>query len=224
PVSHARTSQSAVATGWSARPEWLPWWRRRGPVTALALGAIAAVAVAGGTVWFALNRPPAPRDHSSDLRAFLVDAPVGSAPNPDVLGTDGELSIAQATQLIDADAPGDIITLLGMHRAVTEGWTEANGTSVTVTLIQFESNDEASGFLETYCRRAQTKRGSGSTATAGPQGSQSFVDPTRDDKGRVQVDAIAQRQDVVLLITEAQPGSVDAARVNTLVQDQYDRL
>ncbi|SIR91930.1 hypothetical protein SAMN05444858_12757 [Micromonospora avicenniae] len=223
-VSQARASQSPVATGWSARPEWVPWWRRRGPVTALVLGVITAVAVAGGTAWFALNRPPAPRDHPSDLREFLVDAPVGSAPNPDVIGTDGRLSISQATQLIDAAEPGDIISLLGMRRAVTEGWTEGNGTSVTVTLIQFGSNDEASGFLETYCRRARTKRISESATTTGPQGSQSFVDPARDDKGRVQVDAIAQRQDVVLLITEAQPGSVDVARVHALVQDQYDRL
>lgn len=177
--------------------------------------------VAGAGIWLTLNRPPAPRDHSGDLREFLVAAPVGSTPNPQVMGNGDQLNVGQVARLIGAEKP---IEVLGVRRGVTDGWTEPNGTSVLVTLIQFDSDDAASWFLRTYCLRAQKRSGGESRDVSGLPGAQSFVHQARDDKDRVRVDAVAQRRDIVLLITEAQPGSVDVARVGTLVLSQYDRL
>ncbi|RKN27271.1 hypothetical protein [Micromonospora musae] len=221
--TQAPASRPPVTTGWSARPVWVPWWRRRGPITALVLGVVVAVVAAGASVWLALHRPATPRDHSGDLREFLVTAPVGSTFNAEVQASDGQLSVSQVTQLIDA-GPADVFTLLGMRSAVMGGWVEPDGVSVTVTLIQFSSDDDASGFLYTYGLRTQERTGSDSTEIPGLQGAHSFVDAARDDKDRVRVDGVAQRGDVVLLITEAQPGTTDVARVNTLLRSQYDRL
>lgn len=221
--------QPAVATagtGWSARPVWVPWWRRRGPVTALVIGVAALVVVSAMVVWAALHKPPGPRDHSGDLRQLLVAAPTGSTPGSRPSGTAVELGLEQAAELSgDQQLSGAVLPLLNARRAVADGWTEPDGTAVTVVLLQCGSDDAAATVLDTYQHLAQ--KGSDDSGVAdvpGLPGARSFVGPARDDKGRMLIHAVAQRGDIVFLITEERPGTADLTHIGALAARQYDQL
>jgi hypothetical protein len=120
--------------GWSARPAWQPWYRRRGPVAALVAGGIAVLVLAGVDVWLLVIAPRDTHDHSGDLHRFLVSAPAGAVPmSPEVF----------ADQIAVADAKG--------IAAASEAWSgPAEGDRGAVILLRFDSDATASQALSMF--------------------------------------------------------------------------
>ena len=213
-------------TGWSQRPTWVPWWRRRGPVTALVIGVVGLLLVPAMVVWLVLHRPAPARDHSGDLWQFLVTAPAGSTPQPYPSGGSGQPSLIEVVQLSDHPEPGRLsFQLLTIRRGVVDRWTEPDGTTVTIALLQSKSESTATAFLRGYQSQVtEMVDDSDIREVPGLPGAQSFVNPVKDEKGRFRIHAVVQRTDIVVLITEARPGQVDRTHINALVRDQYNRL
>jgi hypothetical protein len=106
--------------GWSVRPVRQPWWRRPGPRIALLTGAAAVVLVIGAVAWLAVQTPAAPRDHSGDLRGFLLPLPPGAT----LSAIDGQLDAAS----IDDNPIAPIaVQQGGIQQIAVERWLETSG-------------------------------------------------------------------------------------------------
>jgi hypothetical protein len=126
------------------RPVWRPWWRRRGPRTVLLAGAAAVLLIAGTAVWLVAQAPAAPRDHSGDLRQYLLPAPPGST----VSVPDGLVSAASIDDSLFAAAT---VQQAGVRQVAVEAWLEPVGQNrVRVGLVRFESDDQASQVLSGF--------------------------------------------------------------------------
>ncbi|HEX5543502.1 MAG TPA: hypothetical protein VFX60_18440 [Micromonospora sp.] len=223
-VEPVSPSGSSGGVGWSARPVWVPWWRRPGPLIALVCGVVAMVLMSVAVLWLALDRAALPRDQPRDLRQLLVSAPAGSTPWP--AGTGGQLTLGQVVDLSgDARPEALVFQLLAVNRAAVGGWTESDGTTVVIALMQFDSEGAAASFLDAYGSRTKQRVGDGNVAgIPGLPGGQSFVDPLGGGDDGFPIQTLAQRGDIVVLVLEAQPAAVGLAHINALVVDQYDQL
>jgi hypothetical protein len=204
-------SPNEPAAGWSVRPVWRPWWRRRGPRTVLLAGAAAVLLIAGTAVWLVAQAPAAPRDHSGDLRQYLLPAPPGST----VSVPDGLVSAASIDDSLFAAAT---VQQAGVRQVAVEAWLEPVGQNrVRVGLVRFESDDQASqvlsGFLLMKGGRP-VNRGSG-TYRERP------VPPPSTTVPRPL--AIGERGDVLFMVAYTGPGASVPA-IHALARNQYDLL
>jgi hypothetical protein len=205
-VSPAPAAQRpASAAGWSERPVWEPWWRRRGPRIRVLAGIAALALVAGTGVWLAGRGPSTSDGHSGDLRRLVLPTPPGSTPlAPDgqsVAGMDGLLGAVRAQ----------------VSQAAFGGWVEPSGRDrVTIALLRFDSESEAiRTFSLVSIARVQLTGVPGASMPGMPD-----VESFAADAG---VSAIGERGDVIFLIVYAGPDASVAA-VEGLAGRQYDLL
>lgn len=132
-------------SGWSARPVWQPWYRRRGPVVTLVFGGLVLLMIVGGGVWLTVVAPADAHPHPGDLHGYLVAAPAGTEP----------ISPAAVSEQLELTAR-DGVDMAG------EGWTgPADGDRGAVALLRFDSEGTAyrvlSGFAQVEARRMSSR-------------------------------------------------------------------
>jgi hypothetical protein len=212
PPTMAEQSQepaSEPAFGWSARPVWQPWWRRRGPLTALVAGIGVVVLGAGTVVWLAVQKPSGPVHGSGDLRASLLPAPPGATPLV-LSGQDSAGGLAGGPFLGIAPQSGQGDTAFG-------GWIEPAGQDrIRIGLVRFASDDEAHqtfAALLAWLTRTSSQPG---REVPGVPGAQSFL---------IGSDAavIGEQGNVLFVISDVGSGAT-IGTIDELARQQYDRL
>lgn len=117
------------------------------------------------------------------------------------------------------------LQVLTARRQLTAGWAYPDGTTVTVALLQFESDQAAAEFFSAYSNEAAATVGLARTAEVpGVNSAKAFVQPGLDPKGRQLQQAVAYRDDIAFLITETRRQPTTLAHLHTLTLDQYERL
>jgi hypothetical protein len=192
------------AAGWSVRPVWQPWWRRRGPRVALLAGIAAAALAAGTAVWLAVDVPPAADGHSG-LRRLVLPAPPGSTRaafngQTIVSGMDGGPLVAQRSDV---------------RQVAFGGWEPSGQDRLGIALLQLASDDEARRTLALFFMQSRLSDQHLEDVPGVPD-AQSFGSGS-------QVDVVGQRGDVIYIIVYAGPDAT-ASVVNTLAKRQYDLL
>ncbi|MEU1685283.1 hypothetical protein [Micromonospora sp. NPDC005707] len=201
----------------AARPAPVPWWRRPWPVIGLA-ASVAGAAVVGTVVWYAVH---ARVDPDRDLGALVVAGPADSTPTTPA-AVDDRVDI---TRIVPLGEDFRSLVLVAAVRstvlhAAGAAWTRPDSTSVTVTLLQFDSVSAADQFQQSYVSLQPAARGLGDLAEIRDvPGAMTFT-----GEGQTEVRAVAHRDEIVVLVTVA-GGPPDAATtVESLVREQYGRL
>ncbi|MFJ8582890.1 hypothetical protein [Micromonospora sp. NPDC093277] len=206
--------------GWAAlpRPAAVPWWRRPWLVTGVVAACVAGAVLVGAVVWLVAH-PPATR--RSELAALVVARPADSTPAQPA-AVDDRVNVPQILPPWGPDALILTAQLLDVRHAAGAAWTRPDTASVTVTLLQFDSREQADQFQQSYAEFERRARGPGSEENIPDvPGATAF---TGEGQGQAEVDAVAHRDDIVVLIS-ADGGPPDTiAVVESLVREQYDRL
>ncbi|MEH1013180.1 hypothetical protein V6U90_08705 [Micromonospora sp. CPCC 206060] len=214
----AAPSAAAGGEGWSARPVWVPWWRRRGPRTAAIAGAVVTVVLLATTVWMVAHRPAPPPWRTATLDELIIE-PTGVG--PPVTPPD----IAEQLDLRDGDAASVLFGLTGVQQSVGKGWAEADGTFVTIMLLRFGFPDSAERFAATCVQHLQRQVGrSGAADLPDLGGASAFTSTTAGAGGVARVRIIAHRGDVVVLVTETASSTVSTGHAHRYAREQYHRL
>ncbi|SCE93879.1 hypothetical protein GA0070214_103434 [Micromonospora chaiyaphumensis] len=207
--------------GWAARPRpaAVPWWRRPWLVTGVVAACVAGAVLVGALVWHVAAHPPATR--RGELAALVVARPADSAPARPA-AVDDRVNVPQ---LLPPGGPDALILaaqLLDVRHAAGAAWTRPDTASVTVTLLQFDSREQADQFQQSYAEFERRARGrGGEVGIPDVPGATAF---TGEGQGQAEVDAVAHRDDIVVLIS-ADGGPPDTiAVVESLVREQYNRL
>jgi hypothetical protein len=230
---------------------------RRGLIIGIVLAAIiliSAVAVGGyefargnthrqsGTVASGLNVPSAaasptptppdsaaPRDHSGDLRRFLMPAPDGSGPWSDPASKDGKLTLRQlAKSYKDETAGRDYLTGLKFQAGAVRTWVEVDGTSVEVDLYRFDSDNHAYTYFNDTVANDVDRPPAGTTInliSKIPHAKGEVVAFTKKNKYGDQLShGIAVRGDVVLEVWVYQSAPQSVAFTQGITYTQWGRL
>jgi hypothetical protein len=221
-VNPAAAATASTAGYWAARPEWVPWWRRRGVVTGLVIGVVALVLAAGAGIWLLTHRPgPVP-----ELRSMLVSAPSGSTPRVLPGAGAGEDSVDQAARLTqNPTAWSQMLRSAGVREVAAVGWTGSDGADVAIVLMRCDGNSAAVRVL----RDGGPLRGqlgpsiTVSNVPAVP-GAKAFVSQTPGADGRILVRSLVESGNVVAVVTVLQPPALALSTANALTRQQYDRL
>ncbi|MBO4206830.1 hypothetical protein [Micromonospora echinofusca] len=218
PARETAAPPAAGGAGWSARPVWVPWWRRRGPRTAAIAGAVVTAVLLATTVWMVAHRPAPPPWRTATLDELIIEPTGVGAPvtPPD---------IAEQLDLRDVDAASVLFGLTGVRQSVGRGWTESDGTFVTTMLLRFGSPESAEWFATT-CRQHLLRQVGQSGAADLPDlgGASAFTSTTAGAGGVARVRIVAHRGDVVVLVTETASTAVSAGHAHRYARDQYHRL
>ncbi|GAA4573312.1 hypothetical protein GCM10023176_38050 [Micromonospora coerulea] len=208
-----------LGQSWSARPARVPWWRQPWPVTGVVVGTLTVAILVGTFAWQATHRPA---NRHRDLAALLVASPADSTPAQpaaadDRVNTSRLLPLTDFRALMLAEQLRDDV----QHSAGT-AWTRPDHALVQVTLLQFDSPLVADQFRRSYVDIEGAVRSTiNGVDLPDVPGAVVF---SGDEQGRVEVNAIAHRDDVVVLVSANGGPSDINATVNALVREQYDRL
>ncbi len=89
-----------------------------------------------------------PKDHSGDLRRFLLPAPESSDPWSKPVSKDGRLTLRQvASGYQDTTSATDYLHGLAFQAGAVRTWVEADGTSVEIDLYRFGTDNGAYQFF-----------------------------------------------------------------------------
>jgi hypothetical protein len=230
---------------WPPRPSGpppSPPGRKRRPVLT-AIGVFLAVVVAGGGLlaYFVLglgsssSKHPAtggpavasPLTHHGDLRTYLMRPPPRSHPWQKPLGTNQNLSLAQAANLSnDAKARREMLTRDHFTHGAVRCWIGADSSVADVRLYQFSSVSNAQAFFRQDVNATSHGYTSANTARiSGVPGGWAYSDPKRDSQGFVHVITLAVKGDVVFVVSIAEHSeTVDLTLPDSLVKQQYRKL
>jgi hypothetical protein len=186
---------------------------------------------AGGTSTSAspsASPSPTAATHSGDLRGYLVDRPSGSRNWSKPLGTDGNLSIDQASELSsDPKARKAMLQQYNFTHGAVQCWISSGSQYVVdVRLYQFDTPDHADGFFKDNLDATGAGYTSGNTSTVvGVPEAKSFADPKKDAQGYVSVISIGLKGDVVFVVSMGQKGDkVDLAPSDKLMAQEFQKL
>lgn len=208
--------------GWALGPASPPWWRRPWPVTGVVAGAVAAAALIGAVAWQVAHPPAARPGHGGDLDTVVVTSPADATPATPA-AVDNRVDTARILPV-----GGDLRALMlaaevrTVRHAAGVAWTRPDTATVTVTLLQFESAKVAEQFQQSYVELERDVVGPGGVVEIPDvPGATAF---TGAGQGGAEVDAIARRAEIIVLVG-ADGGPPDIiANVESLVREQYARL
>ncbi|GAB3817975.1 hypothetical protein [Micromonospora zhanjiangensis] len=215
------TPSAAPAGYWSARPEWVPWWRRRGPVTGVVIGAVVLVFTAAAGIWLAVHQPgPEP-----DLKPMLVSAPQGATRvvqlggGPDSPGAGELASLTGGVPFWSGS-----LRRYGIRQLAAVGWATSDGTDVAVVLSRFDRDSADSLFKEVGLLQGPLGAGVVVSDVPGVPAGKLLTISAADPAGRVQTIALARRGDLVVVVQSLARPPADTAMINALVREQYGRM
>jgi hypothetical protein len=225
-----------------SRPPPAPARRRRRPAL-MAIGVFFALVAAGAGLlaYFVLGlgssssknaatggpAVASPLTHHGDLRTYLIRPPPRSHSWQKPLGTNQNLSLAQAANLSnDAKARRQMLTRDHYTHGAVRCWIGADSSVVDVRLYQFSSVSNAQAFFRQDVSATSPAYTSANTAhISGVPGGWAYSDPRRDSRGFVHVITLAVKGDVVFVVSIAQHSQrVDLTLPDSLVRQQYQKL
>lgn len=168
---------------------------------------------------------PSSRDHSGDLRRFLLKMPDTADPWNRPLGTNGHLTVAQESAL----APHPDLRAALFHRydfvqGAAANWVESDGTSVDIRLFRFARVNSAVGFF----KESKSAAGSSNDFTFAQDDdvpfSEIIISSRKDKYGQLFTHSLAYRGDVVIEMWINDRGPVSLPFTRRLLTAQWNRL
>ncbi|WNM41519.1 hypothetical protein RMN56_09320 [Micromonospora halotolerans] len=201
----------------ATRPAQASWWRRPGPVIGVA-AAVAAAAIVGTVVWYAVH---ARAGQDRDLGALVVAIPADSTPTTPA-AVDDQVNITRILPLGEDFRSLMLVAAVRntVQHAAGAAWTRPDSASVTVTLLQFDSVSAADQFQQSYVDLQPPAGGLGNLVEIPDvPGALTFT-----DEDRTEVRGVARRNEIIVLVSVG-GGPPDAVTtVESLVREQYGRL
>ncbi|MEV4216018.1 hypothetical protein [Micromonospora sp. NPDC049662] len=192
-----------------------PWWRRPAPI----VGVVAVLGVAGLLVtvtWHAIGS--AQEQQLDALDTLVVAAPVGSTTVAPAAGDD-QVDLGRVlplsrerTFLLAEQADADVVHVAG------SAWTQPDGTSISITLLEFNSTESANQFRRSYADLQQVTPGELAELASVP-GSTVFIGAERPG-----VWAVAGRDQLIVIASAAGGSAGSVPIVESLVRAQLDRF
>ncbi|MFI6265459.1 hypothetical protein [Micromonospora sp. NPDC051006] len=203
----------------------VPRWRRPLRIGVVTVALVAAAALIGVVGWKLAHPPAQASDAAGGLAARLVAPPQDATPGRGPAADDQ----VDFTRIVSLDrGPGALLLvtqLTEVRHAASAAWTEPNSAARTVVLLQFDTPTLAEEFATSYADLERSLRApAGEVTLKSVPGATAFVGPSGDDVSLPEVHAVAQRDDIVLLVTAGGAGSHDVTAAESLLRQQYDRL
>jgi hypothetical protein len=194
------------------------------PVTASPSSA-RTTARATATAARATATPPAT---ASPGRGLLGLLPVPAGATPARTNTNALLSLKAYVQ---ADYSKSVWTeeealntRRGFVSAVTEGWTNADGSEQAITLARFATRAGVTSALDEVIAGFKTEPEPETVLTDPAIGAVGYSSPTLDSYGYCEVEWGDAVGDTMILVAEYTAATPDPASAKALMEQQYDRL
>lgn len=135
---------------------------RHGKNSAVKTTAVATATSAVPSAGPSATATAAPRDHTGDLRKFLLNPPSSSQPWADPPGVDNKLSIKEAASYYDnPKSATSYLRGLGFKAGAVQSWLEADGSSVEIDLYRFGTSNNAYSYFQDLVSNDLTDRPKG---------------------------------------------------------------
>ncbi|MFI7606271.1 hypothetical protein ACIBTV_14205 [Micromonospora sp. NPDC049366] len=202
-----------------------PRWHRPARITAVTLALVGAVALIAVVSWKIAHSPAPEAGQENTLVARIVAPPEDATPIT-VPDANGRAAFADIVALDSSpQALLAAMQLAGVQQSARSAWAEPDSASMRVVLLQFESAEPAEEFVRLYTDAERSVRTpGGEVGLASVPGGTAFIGPAGNGSALPEVHAVAQHDDVVLLVTAGGEASDDVTAAESLLRQQYERL
>ena len=174
----------------------------------------------------AVNPQDVPKDHTGDLRTFLVKPPSSSHPLSKPLSKTGTMTLDDdVAQSSDKTARRNFLEEYNFVIEAVVEWDQTDDTIVEVRLLRFDNADDAEGYFDEDKSDFINDYGASSmTPVDGVPEAVTFADSKKDKYGYVSTAGIGVKGDVVIVTFTSQAPPLSTKASDTLMQKQYAKL
>jgi hypothetical protein len=167
-----------------------------------------------------------PKDHTGDLRTFLVKPPSSSHPLSKPMSKTGTMTldddVAQAT---DKTARRSFLEEYNFVIEAVVEWDQTDDTIVEMRLLRFDNADDAKGYFDEDKSDFEDDYGiTHENDVDGVPEAVTFGDNKKDKYGYVSTAGIGVKGDVVIVTFTSQSPPLKTKVSDTLIQKQYAKL
>jgi hypothetical protein len=112
----------------------------------------------------------------------------------------------------------------GFVSAVAQGWTNADGSGQSITLVRFATRIGVTSAFDGVSSIFKEEPKPGAMLADPAAGAVGFVNPTLDSQGATEAEFVATVGDTMILVVETTAATPDPAAAKVLLQEQYDSL